>query len=89
MVYHQLCKESQPSKKMWTVSCAVVAGAICMASFVAYSVIVGSAFLMHAALYYLSIVAALGGLGLCAGGVVYFDKDPAYSQGFDESTKDQ
>ena len=89
MVYQQICKESQPSKKMWTVSCALVGVATCVTSFVAYSIIIGSAFLMHAALYYLSIAAALVGLGLCAAGVVYFDKDPAYSQGFETSPKDE
>ena len=87
LVYQQIYKDqsSGPNKNMWMASCGAIASAVCLVAFVAYSTVMGSAFLLHSLLYYGCVSLAVAGVGLCVAGVVYFDKDPgAFQQGFEQ-----
>ena len=62
---------------MWMISCGIVGALTILFTVLAYQIVINSAFLMHAMLYYGCIALALAGTGLCVSGAIFFDKEGA------------
>ena len=79
MVYKAIHKDSNPSHRMWMISCGLISAAIILKSYLIYNIIMACSFLMYGVLYYGSVLVALFGIGLGVSGMVFFDKEGAGS----------
>jgi hypothetical protein len=60
---------------MWMVSCALVSVAVCLAAWIAYTVILALSFVFHGVLYYGAIVVGLAGIAGSLAAVVFWKQD--------------
>lgn len=76
MMYNQIHKDKLvASHKMWMISCGTVSVAGSLGAYLAYSIIIGCSFFLHALLYYGCVMTSLAAIGLCVSGMVFFDKE--------------
>jgi len=63
--------------QMWMASCAVVVAAVCLASWLSYSLIIAMAFVFHGILYYGAVLLAMVAVGLGVAGAIMYKQDRA------------
>jgi hypothetical protein len=78
-VYTTLTKDhpERNTMQMWMASCAVIAIAACLGSWISYTLIIALAFVFHAVLYYGAVLHAMVAVGLAVAGAVAYKQDNA------------
>jgi len=69
--------KTRHSHTIWMVCCGIISFLIILKSYLAYQLIMASAFIFSKILYYGAIAISLFGVGLGVAGMVFFDKDGA------------